>query len=75
MRNIQKHQIKSDNDALVALLAKAKDEERKDRALMTSVRLDKLATLIASNGLTGVEAAELLRQEAAHYEHESQEFY
>lgn len=75
MRNIQKHQIKSDNDALVALLAKAKDEERKDRALMASVRLDKLAAHIASNELTGIEATELLRQEAARYEHESQEFH
>ena len=75
MRNIQKHQIKSDNDALVALLAKAKDEERKDCALMVSIRLDKLAAYIASNELTGVEAAELLRQEAARYEHESQEVH
>lgn len=75
MRNIQKHQIKSDNDALVALLAKAKNEERKDRALMVSIRLDKLAAYIASNELTGVEAAELLRQEAARYEHESQEVH
>ena len=72
MRNIQKHPQKVDDDALVALLAKAKHEERKDRALMTSVRLDKLATHIASNELNGVEAAELLRQEAARYEHESQ---
>ena len=75
MQNIQKHQIKSDNDALVALLAKAKDEERKDRALMASVRLDKLAAHIASTELTGIEAAELLRQEAERYEHESQEFH
>lgn len=75
MRNIRKHQIKLDNDTLVALLAKAKDEERKDRALMVSVRLDKLATYILSKALTGIEAAELLRQEAARYEYESQEVH
>ena len=75
MRNIHKHPKKVAEEALVLLLAKAKDEERKDRALMVSVRLDKLANYILSKALTGIEAAELLRQEAARYEYESREVH
>lgn len=75
MRNIQSYQIKATDDALVALLTEAKVEERKDRALMVSVRLSALANHIASGEFSAVDAAELIRQEAARYEHEYQEHH
>ncbi|QYG83270.1 DUF2732 family protein [Citrobacter koseri] len=57
------------------LFKEAKKEERKDRALAVSIRLEALATHITNKGLNGIEAAELLRREATRYENESQELH
>ncbi|EOI7988420.1 DUF2732 family protein [Enterobacter hormaechei] len=65
----------ADDDALASLFKEAKKEERKDRALAVSIRLEALATHIANKGLNGIEAAELLRREATRYENESQELH
>ncbi|TYW71252.1 DUF2732 domain-containing protein [Klebsiella pneumoniae] len=65
----------AESDPLMAVIDIAKREERKGRALAVSIRLEALATHIANKGLNGVEAAELLRREAAHYENESQELH
>lgn len=75
MRNIEKHKFVADNTALVSLLNKAKKEERKDRALAVSLRLEALAIHITREGMDGKEAAELLRREALRYENESQELH
>lgn len=75
MQNIEPRNFEADNDVLVSLLNKAKNEERRDRALAVSIRLEALAIHIAREGLNGVEAAELLRREAARYENESQELH
>ncbi|APG20023.1 hypothetical protein L378_00694 [Klebsiella pneumoniae MGH 32] len=75
MQNIETRNFEADNDVLVSLLNKAKNEERRDRALAVSIRLEALAIHIAREGLNGVEAAELLRREAARYENESQELH
>jgi len=75
MQNIESHKFSADNDALVALLNKAKNEERKDRALAVSLRLEALAIHITREGMNGKEAAELLRREAVRYENESQELH
>ncbi|OSN02514.1 MULTISPECIES: DUF2732 family protein [Lonsdalea] len=75
MRNIKTHQFKADNDALVVLLKEAKNEERKDRALAVSIRLEALAVHITQKGMSGKEAAELLRREATRFENESQELH
>ncbi|KKA55720.1 DUF2732 domain-containing protein [Enterobacter roggenkampii] len=75
MRNTETRSFHTDSDALAVLLTDAKKEERKDRALAVSIRLEALATHIAKKGLNGIEAAELLRREATRYENESQELH
>ncbi len=75
MRNTETRKFKTDNDALTVLLTAAKNEERKDRALAVSIRLESLAIHITQQGLNGKEAAELLRREAARFENESQELH
>ncbi|MGK7286362.1 DUF2732 family protein [Buttiauxella agrestis] len=75
MRNIENGNFETENTALVSLLKKAKNEERKDRALAVSLRLEALAIHITREGMGGKEAAELLRREALRYENESQELH
>lgn len=65
----------SESDSLMAVIDIAKREERKGRALAVSIRLEALATHIANKGMNGIEAAELLRREAARYENESMELH
>lgn len=57
------------------LLTDAKKEERKDRALAVSIRLEALAIHITKEAMSGTEAAELLRREALRFENESQELH
>lgn len=75
MRNIEKRNFEINQAALVSMLKKAKVEERKDRAMDASIRMESLAVHILNEGMSGTEAAELLRREAARYEHESQELH
>ena len=75
MCNTETRGFNTDSDALAVLLTDAKKEERKDRALAVSIRLEALATHIANKGLNGIEAAELLRREATRYENESQDLH
>ncbi|QOV63505.1 DUF2732 family protein [Kosakonia pseudosacchari] len=75
MQNIETRNFEADNDVLVSLLNKAKNEERRDRALAVSIRLEALAIHITKKGLSGKEAAELLRLEAVRYENESKELH
>ena len=65
----------TESDPLMAVIDIAKREERKGRALAVSIRLEALATHIANKGMNGIEAAELLRREAARYENESMELH
>lgn len=75
MRNTEIRSFSTDSDALAVLLTDAKKEERKDRALAVSIRLEALATHIANKGMSAIEAAELLRREATRFENESQELH
>ncbi|HDH0901461.1 TPA: DUF2732 domain-containing protein [Klebsiella oxytoca] len=75
MQNIEPRQFKVDKEALAELLTDAKKEERKDRALAVSIRLEALAIRITKEGMSGTEAAELLRREATRFENESQELH
>lgn len=75
MRNTESRSFSTDSDALAVLLTDAKKEERKDRALAVSIRLEALSTYITNKGLSAIEAAELLRREAIRYENESQELH
>ncbi|HAV1832951.1 TPA: DUF2732 domain-containing protein [Enterobacter hormaechei subsp. steigerwaltii] len=75
MRNTQSRSFKTDSDALSVLLTDARKEERKDRALAVSIRLEALAIYITKEGMNGTEAAELLHHEACRFENESQELH
>jgi hypothetical protein len=63
----------ADSDALNVLLTAARYDERRGRAQAVADRLAAMATHIGRKGLSGVEAAELLRYEAQRYRDESQE--
>lgn len=63
----------ADSDALNVLLSAARDDERKGRAQAVANRLAAMATHIGRQGLSGIEAAELLRYEAQRYRNEAQE--
>ena len=65
----------AETDSLMAVIDIAKREERKDRALAVSIRLEALAIHITKEGMSGTEAAELLRREATRFENESQELH
>ena len=75
MRNTVTRSFNTDSDALDVLLTDAKKEERKDRALAVSIRLETLAIHIIKEGMSCTEAAELLRREATRFENESQELH
>ncbi|WP_416411564.1 DUF2732 domain-containing protein [Pantoea sp. App145] len=75
MRNIEIHKFDADTEALAAIITKARVEERKDRALAVSDRLVELAVHVHQKGLSGVEAADLIRREAERYQNESQELH
>lgn len=64
MRNTESRSLKADAEALAVLLTDAKKEERKDRALAVSIRLEALAVHITNKRMTCFEVAELLRSEA-----------
>ena len=65
----------AESDPLMAVIDIAKREERKGRALAVSIRLEALAIHITKEGMSGTEAAELLRREATRFENESQELH
>ncbi|MCX8962730.1 DUF2732 domain-containing protein [Erwinia psidii] len=66
----------SANDIYLSqLLLDARNQERKDKALAVSIRLEALAITICRKELNHKEVAELLRQEALRFEHESQELH
>ena len=67
MRNTESRNFSTDSDALVVLLTDAKKEERKDRALAVSIRLEALAIHITREGMSGTEATR--------FENESQELH
>lgn len=75
MRNTETLSFNTDSEALAVLLTDAKKEERKDRALAVSIRLEALAIHITKKEMSGTEAAEMLRREATRYENESLELH
>ncbi|HCI8579628.1 DUF2732 family protein [Enterobacter cloacae] len=75
MRHSENRTSPIEGDKLVRLLAQAKTEERRARALAVSQRLEALASHIYKTGMSGEDVAELLCHEAARYERESQELH
>lgn len=64
-----------DVTAVTVLLNNARLDERKNQADLSAARLVRLAAHISKNGLTAIEAVELLRQEAEAIEHQAQELH
>lgn len=60
---------------LDAVLLNVRIDERKNQADLAAARLMRLAAHITKNGLTAIEAVELLRQEAESIEHQAQELH
>lgn len=67
--------LEAESDPLMAVIDIAKKEERKARAAAVSIRLEAIAIHITNKRMSCVEIAELLRNEAARYENESQELH
>lgn len=75
MQTELKNMFSTESDPLMAVIEIAKKEERKGRARAVSIRLEALAVHITNKRMTCFEVAELLRDEAARYENESQELH
>jgi len=73
MRNIETRKYDADVEQLSAIITTARAEERAERGLQVARRLTEIAMRIQQKGLSGVEATELLRQEAERYQSEAQE--
>lgn len=73
MRNSETRTTKigPDDAGLFQLFNETRLDERKSCAFAVSIRMEALAIHILKEGMNGVEAAELLRREAARYEAES----
>ncbi|GME39224.1 MULTISPECIES: DUF2732 family protein [unclassified Pantoea] len=75
MRNIQTRNFKADEDALNALLSKAKTEQRSDDALSVSIRLAALAIHARKQEMSAAEIIELLDKEAERFENQAKELH
>ncbi|MCU5775836.1 DUF2732 domain-containing protein [Erwiniaceae bacterium BAC15a-03b] len=76
MRNVEVKQMVIGADFNTeTLLNAARNDERKNKALAVSIRMEALAIFITRNEMSGADAAELLRQEAKRFEHEALEFH
>lgn len=60
---------------LDVVLLNVRIDERKNQADLAAARLVRLAAHISKNGLTVIEAVELLRQEAESIENQAQELH
>ncbi|MBP2166991.1 hypothetical protein J2125_000183 [Erwinia toletana] len=76
MRNVEVKQMVIGADFNTeTLLNAARNDERKNKALAVSIRMEALAIFITRTEMSGADAAELLRQEAQRFEHEALEFH
>lgn len=75
MRSIQTHDYKADEDALSALLTKAKKEQRSDDALAASMHMAALAIHARKQEMSAAEIIELLDRESERYENQSRELH
>lgn len=75
MRNIQNRSFKADDDALNALLSKAKSEQRSDDALAASIHIAALAIHARKKEMSATEIIEMLERESERYKNQSQELH
>lgn len=73
MRDIETRKFSADVEQLSTIITSARAEERAARGLQVARRLTDIAMRIQQNGLSSVEAVELIRQEAERYQNEAQE--
>lgn len=71
MKNSEIKNLSTEQSALINLLKKAKEEQRRDCALAFSVRIDNLCSHIIKEELNLIEALELLRFEARRFDMQS----
>lgn len=75
MQNIENKKMVAAADAVLALLNKARAEQKKDQSLAVSIRLEAIAIHAQSSEMSAVEIIELLRQEAGRFEAAAQELH
>lgn len=75
MQNIKTPQFDVDIDTASEIITKARVNDRKHLSRAVSSRLVELALHIHQQGLSGAEAAELIRCEAENYRKEAQELH
>jgi len=75
MKNIATQKMTASEDAVLVLLNKARNEQRKDDALSVSIRLEAIAIHAQKNELSAGEIIDLIRQDAARYENSAQELH
>jgi malonyl CoA-acyl carrier protein transacylase len=75
MRNIETKVMKTTPEAIESLLNTARMDERRNRAVVFSSRLNFLAEKIASGAANSIEAAELIREEAEEIQKQAQELH
>lgn len=75
MRNTQTRNFRADEDALSALLGKAKKEQRSDDALAVSIHIAALAIHARKQEMSAAEIIDLLDREAERYENQSRELH
>ncbi|WP_336795864.1 DUF2732 family protein [Erwinia aphidicola] len=75
MQNIENEKMVAAADAVLVLLNKARNEQKKDQALVVSIRLEALAIHAQRSEMSAVEIIELLHQEAGRFEAAAQELH
>lgn len=75
MTNIENKKIAASEDAVLMLLNKARNEQRKDGALSVSIRLEAIAIHAQKKEMNAAEIIELLRKEAERFQHAAQELH
>lgn len=74
MHNVETRNMNvAENGALLALLNKARLEEKRDQHLAMSVHIAKLTIQIQQQGMSVSEVIELLNHESERFEHSAQE--
>ncbi|MCT2388604.1 DUF2732 domain-containing protein [Erwinia pyrifoliae] len=75
MKYIETKEIPASDDAVLMLLNKARNEQRKDGALSVSIRLEAIAIHAQKKEMNAAEIIDLLRKEAERFQHAAQELH
>lgn len=75
MNKIGTKKISASDDAVLMLLNKAQNEQRKDGALSVAIRLEAIAIHARKREMNAAEIIDLLCQEAERFQHAARELY